>query len=414
MSFNARALAHRLIAATLAASLGAFAVADLNPPPGPIAPTMRSLDQIEPRTPVQSLPGSSAAIHVISQPGSYYLTGDIVGDGTRHGIQINISNVTLDLNGFSLRATGGSGSFNGVHMPNFRVNVVIKNGNVFNWPGSGVNALIDSGRIERITASSNGEWGISNAIGAFSTNIVTCEAFNNGAGGILAGSNGVVIDCVARANTGNGIVIGSNGTISNSAATATTIAGTGTGRGFVLGAGSMATNCVASNNGSFGFEVGSGVVVRNSIARSNGSDGFFAAFNSALLVNCTAVSNSGPGFTLDQGTTLRDSTANSNNGPGIRAFLRCVVVNNTAAGNTGPDGHGILIDGTDNRVEGNSVVNNSANGLRVDGLRNLVIQNSASNNIGSNYNFTGTNTTGQIITGGGVITASNPWANFSN
>ena len=50
-------------------------------PPGPPAPTMKTLDQVEPRTPVSAAttPGDATALYVISQPGSYYLTGNITG-----------------------------------------------------------------------------------------------------------------------------------------------------------------------------------------------------------------------------------------------------------------------------------------------------------------------------------------------
>ena len=44
---------------------------DLNPPPGPVAPTMKPLDEIEPRTPVNTLPAGVDSVHLIDQPGSY-------------------------------------------------------------------------------------------------------------------------------------------------------------------------------------------------------------------------------------------------------------------------------------------------------------------------------------------------------
>ncbi|HEX5398710.1 MAG TPA: hypothetical protein VFY06_06650 [Verrucomicrobiae bacterium] len=66
-------------------------------PPGPPAPTMKSLDQIEARTPI-------SAKTTIVQPGSYYLTTNItVTSG--NGITIAASGVTLDLNGFGLIST---------------------------------------------------------------------------------------------------------------------------------------------------------------------------------------------------------------------------------------------------------------------------------------------------------------------
>ncbi len=49
-------------------------------PPGAPAPTMRSLDQIEPRTPISTLP------FTITTGGHYYLTKSLstTGDGQRH------------------------------------------------------------------------------------------------------------------------------------------------------------------------------------------------------------------------------------------------------------------------------------------------------------------------------------------
>lgn len=91
------------------------AAAQLAPPPGPVSPTMKRLDQVEPRTCVNSLPGSATAVHVISQPGNYVLTGDVLGQDRKSGIEITCDGrVSLDLNGFSL--LGVAGSLHGVHV----------------------------------------------------------------------------------------------------------------------------------------------------------------------------------------------------------------------------------------------------------------------------------------------------------
>lgn len=88
--------------ALLAAAPAALAQGPLTPPPGAPAPAMKSLDQVEARTPVQSL--ALVPPYTINQSGSYYLTGNItVADG--NAILITTNGVTLDLNGFCIRST---------------------------------------------------------------------------------------------------------------------------------------------------------------------------------------------------------------------------------------------------------------------------------------------------------------------
>src|SRR4051794_23723898 len=55
----------------------------LNPPPGPVAPTGKSTDQIEPRIDLLSAPasanvtGDSSNHYIINKPGSYYLSASL-------------------------------------------------------------------------------------------------------------------------------------------------------------------------------------------------------------------------------------------------------------------------------------------------------------------------------------------------
>lgn len=87
----------------------------LPPPSGTPVPTMKKLDEVEARIIVNATncpPGPSNAF-VISQPGSYYLVGNITVT-TGNAIKITGSNVTLDLNGFSISSTSVPASGAGV------------------------------------------------------------------------------------------------------------------------------------------------------------------------------------------------------------------------------------------------------------------------------------------------------------
>lgn len=79
----------------------AFAQGALTPPVGAPAPVMKSLSQIEPRTPISTLPIT------ITNSGSYYLTTNLT-TSTGSGITIFANNVHLDLNGFTIRCTAAS------------------------------------------------------------------------------------------------------------------------------------------------------------------------------------------------------------------------------------------------------------------------------------------------------------------
>jgi len=112
----------------------------IDPKLGPVAPlngsgapqpTMRTLYQVEPRTPlVAGSPGvtvTGGGNITISQPGSYYLTANVTLTGG-NGITINNGPVTIDLNGFTVStnaAATGSGIFG-----NTGSTVIISNGNI--------------------------------------------------------------------------------------------------------------------------------------------------------------------------------------------------------------------------------------------------------------------------------------------
>jgi len=97
-----------------------FAQGSLTPPGAP-APTMKTLAQIEPRTPI------SVAPYTISVPGSYYLTTNLtVASST--AIIIATNGVTLDLAGFTISSTDPTPTAYGILIRSGLGNLTIVNG----------------------------------------------------------------------------------------------------------------------------------------------------------------------------------------------------------------------------------------------------------------------------------------------
>ena len=94
----------------------------LEPPAAP-APTMKTLDEVEPRI---LIPASATptGLFTISQSGSYYLVGDRNCSG--RGIQVDVDDVTIDLCGYALIGPD-LGTNDGIYM-NGRKDVEIRNG----------------------------------------------------------------------------------------------------------------------------------------------------------------------------------------------------------------------------------------------------------------------------------------------
>ena len=167
-------------------------------PPGPPGPTMKSLSQIEPRTPIASLP------FTIASPGSYYLTGNLTGLAGTNGITVTSGDVTLDLNGFAL--LGVSNSATGIQVAgaaNPCTNVAIRNGTVRGWGGSGVAAYYAVNAIvEHLTASGNQGDGINTGTGGLVRDCVVSSC-----GGGIDVSASTVRDCTVSYCTNYGISV---------------------------------------------------------------------------------------------------------------------------------------------------------------------------------------------------------------
>jgi len=199
---------HLLVIATLSFHTAAFAQGSLTPPIGAPTPVMKSLDQIEPRTPISSVP------FTITKPGSYYFTTNLaVSSGT--GITIATNNVALDLNGFSLTSNETYSLGYGIQIKADLRNISIENGfimggvtnngsDVYSGPGFsiGIYSIYPNAknvRVARVALSNCKQYGIS--VGASSSSIVeSCHVTTIGSVGIFAEEvmNSAAIDCGSK------------------------------------------------------------------------------------------------------------------------------------------------------------------------------------------------------------------------
>lgn len=355
-------------------------------PPGPPAPSMKTLEQVEARTIVNAAntPGDGTNTFIISQPGSYYLTGNITGVAGKHGISVQADDVTLDLNGFAL-ISGGSGTVRGVNVPAARINFCVRNGSVRGWSDGGVRGDAATGTAEKLRVANNaGGYGLAMGNGS---SIRDCEASGN-AIGFYAPDRTSITNCISTVNTGTGILCTNYVTV---------------------------LDCTVSRNGGVGIQIGGNSTVLRSTVSRNDLGGIAESGGGSNISECAVMTNLGDGVAVGTGTAVQNCTARSNTGSGITAMQSCYLSGNKCDAN----GTGIAVTavggsgGTQNRVDGNSCTNNGV-GISINGLLNLIVRNYAAGNSTQNYSISAVtlNKTGPIVTSTGTISSTSPWANF--
>jgi hypothetical protein len=250
-------------------------------PPGQPAPTMKSADQIEPRTIVNAVntPGDSWNTFVIRQPGSYYLITNLMVNSQSSVIAIATSDVTLDLNGFTISYSIPNPGTVGIALASGVSDITIINGHIN--CGNGV-VGIGSG----VTYNNNPP-----------TNVVISKVSVSGAAfdGITLGTGNatVVQDCTVTTAGGQGIVAS---IIKNS----------------------VATGC--ASNAIYGDTV--------SDCRGISTDAGYGVYASATAQNCYGQSNSGTGL---QASIAIGCVGSSTSGIGLQATIAnsCIIAHGT-------------------------------------------------------------------------------------
>ena len=349
-------------------------------PPGAPGPTMKTLSQIEPRTPISAVP------FIISTPGSYYATTNLISSVSGSAITIACGDVTLDLNGFTLQPAIPGTIGNGIYVQNTLTNIVVRNGAVTGWGDNGIDAW-DGGYprnmlFEKITVSGNTNNGIYSEAGSI---IRDCLAIGNGNSGFYS-PGGEISGCVARNNgigfTAYNCSLWHCGSEYN------------TGDGFYLGS-SRTLDCDSIFNESHGFDCYlSGNELHSCRSMNNTYIGVFIETGSGqnMVEDCNIANNSQYGmYTEGTGGTT--------------------IARNSFKGNT----YGaIIIADSNNYIEDNHIVTPSGqNGVGNGGgilTNNVVVRNYVTGGGPNNYYIPG-NDVGPI---GSAATATSPWANISH
>jgi parallel beta-helix repeat protein len=321
-----------ITALTLALLTGATLAGPLTPPPGPVAPTMKTIAEAEPRTAINATntPGDANSSFRITQPGSYYLTGNITGAPGKSGIEIAASGVTIDLGGFTL--SGGAGSLDGIGMDGARSDITVRDGTVTGWGSDGINI---------------GE--VANIRGAVILRVISS---NNGAFGIRTGRGAVVRDCAVSRNANIGISVITGSTVAGCSVVDNLASG-------IAAAGSTVTDCSVVSCGGSGIHA-SGTRITGCTVRSCDLDGISASSSCVVTGNSCSdngSNGSGAGIILIGSDCVIEQNTCTGNDYGIQVFSNGnLIVRNTCSGNSS----GNYEIGTGNRY--GPIVNATASG----------------------------------------------------
>jgi parallel beta-helix repeat protein len=215
--------------------------------------------------------------------GSYRLTGNLQAPANTTAINapgFNTSEVTIDLNGFSINGSGPGDTGVGINLVSI-ASVTVENGAILGF-GFGVE-VGDFGIVRNVHADTNGT-------------------------GIVAGNNTVVEGCTANNSTSAGIQCQVNGCVISG----NTANGNGGDGIFCGGNGCLVTGNIANNGKAVGIDcAGSGCLITGNTIDNNSGDAIFASDATTAYGGNVMSGDAG----IFQGTSMAGKNTNSCGGP---------------------------------------------------------------------------------------------------
>ena len=373
----------------LAAGAGLLIAGPLNPPGGAVSPTYKTMTEVEPRIAINATntPGDASSMFRISQPGSYYLTGNIASSPGKNGLAIAVGRVSIDLNGYTI-----SGGASGIASSISTEAIAVRNGMITGTSLHGID-ISNSQRsaVDRVVILNVVGSGIACGSGSRVSN---CQV-NGGANCYYTPPECIIDHCLATNGSGNGFNADSESSLTDCTASYCT------GMGFKLsGNDSRVLDCTANQCGTAGFSIGA----------------------YSMVERCAATGNAGVGFSVSTGSTIRHCIAENCTSQGIVALGGCNVIENQIR--YGPTGiAGIWLQGTQCRAEGNDITAYGY-GIYTTSVAHVITKNFVTGATTKAYYIGPSNCVGTIVTpptngalisgtSGGSQFTTDPNANFA-
>ncbi len=394
----------RILAAwSLILALPAFGQGSLTPPGAP-GETMKTLDQIEPRTAITQVPV------VISNSGSYYFTTNLVCSvPAAQAIRVITNTVSIDLCGFTLEGTPGLPMVGIFQDAEYGMRV--ENGYIRGFEGNAIYAGGAANIFRNLTISS-GFFGIGTGPSALVEDC-TVRHLSNASGnciGIACEFNAVVRNCTVSDLHGGGFDVGgiyllAGGVVSRCSVEAVSHASGGFARGISGSQRLVVTECSVAYCGEIGIRVNGGTI-RDCIVKNNAIG--VSVVDRVQLDGVVASSSGSNGFQVGSNCCLTHCIANDNGYQGMDVTgSRNVISDSTCNGNASS---GIFVWEDDNRFENNHLAGNDFGLYLRYWAPDIVMRNTAIRNTSENFHVGFSNWVANIDTTGAFAGANDNYA----